>query len=216
MTAHRCHENQMVATETMVLPADVGIGAVDRRTFMRTVGVQYLMGRKRRKPSRQTEPAYSATRRTWYGYGSLARTEKSGFGRFLHDCSHIFGDVSIPSLPVLFAIMAAPGTGFYDVTAAGFLAWMTMVVVGTTIRGGWVRPVATDTLGWVSLKPSLILLRLVYYNVVLTIAAFGGPAVATETGIGPLSLIVALVVALFSMLAFPRLADSFYGLVRGE
>ena len=183
---------------------------------MGIVAVQSRMGRERRKPSRQTEPAHSATRRTWYGYGSLARTEKSGFGRFLHDCSHIFGDVSIPSLPVLFAIMAAPGTGFYDATAAGFLAWMAMVLVGTVIRGGWIRPVATDTLGWVSLKPSLILLRVVYYNVVLAIAAFGGPTVATATGTGPLSLVFSLVVAIVSMLAFPRLADSFYALVRGD
>ncbi len=168
---------------------------------------------RKSKPGRQTEPAYSSTRRTWYGYGSLARTEKSGFGRVLHDCSNIFGDVSILSLPVLFAIMAAPGPGIYDATAAGFLAWMTMVAVGTAIRGGWIKPLATDTLGWVSITPSLIVLRLVYYNLALAVAAFGGPALAIATGVGPLSLVVAAGVAILSMLCFPRLAESTYAAI---
>ncbi len=171
------------------------------------------MGRDRGNPVRQTEPAYSATRRTWYGYGTLARSEKSRFGQFLHDCSHIFGDVSVLSLPVLFAIMAAPGTGVYDATAAGLLAWMTMVAVGTAIRGGWIKPIATDTLGWVSLTPSLIVLRILYYNIVLAAAAFGGPALAIATGVGPLSLVVAGLLAVGSMLAFPRLAEGFYHLL---
>ncbi|WP_247001007.1 hypothetical protein [Halosolutus gelatinilyticus] len=164
----------------------------------------------REKPSRQVELANSPVRRTWYGYGSLARVEKSGAGRFLHDCSHVFGDVSIPSLPVLFAIMAAPGTGPYDATAAGLLAWATMVVVGTAIRGGWIEPLATDTLGWVSLSPSLIALRLVYYNFVLAVGVFGGVALARIVDVASLSLVAAFVVALGSTLAFPRLAESTY------
>ncbi|MFC4542131.1 hypothetical protein ACFO5R_09345 [Halosolutus amylolyticus] len=172
------------------------------------------MSRDRHNPARQTEPAYSATRRTWYGYGSLARVEKSGFGRVLHDCSTVFGDVSIPSLPVLFAIVVAPGTGAYDATAAGIVAWPTMVAVGTAVRGGWIRPLATDTLGWVAITPSLILLRVVYYNLVLIVAVFGGVAVANAVGIAPLSLVVAFVVAIGSMLSFPRLAERFYGVVR--
>ncbi len=168
---------------------------------------------RKQKPGRQTEPAYSSTRRTWYGYGSLARVEKSGFGRVLHDSSTLFGDISILSLPVLFVLMAAPGTGIYDATAAGFLAWMTMIAVGTAIRGGWIKPLATDTLGWVSITPSLLVLRLVYYNVVLAVAAFGGSALATATGIGPLSLIFALLTAIVSTLCFPRLAESTYAAI---
>ncbi|WP_265111829.1 hypothetical protein [Halosolutus halophilus] len=174
------------------------------------------MNRDRSNPARQTEPAYSTTRRTWYGYGSLATVEKSGFGRFLHDCSTVFGDVSIPSLPVLFALVAAPGTGPYDATAAGLVAWTSMVVVGTAIRGGWIAPLATDTLGWVSITPSLLVLRVVYYNFVLAVAVFGGVAVANAAGIAPLSLVVAAVVAIGSALTFPRLAESFYDAVRGR
>ncbi|MXV63163.1 hypothetical protein GS429_14010 [Natronorubrum sp. JWXQ-INN-674] len=168
-----------------------------------------------RVPGRQTRPAHSATRRTWYGYGKRARVEKSGFGRFLHDCSYVFGDISSLSLPVLFAIMAAPGAGAFDATAAGLLAWTTMVLIGTAIRGGWIRPPATETLGWVAVTPSLVALRLVYYNLALGIAVFGGVAMANAAGIAPLSLIVAFVVAAGSTLAFPRLSQSIYGGLRG-
>ncbi|WP_019992068.1 hypothetical protein [Natronorubrum tibetense] len=175
------------------------------------------MGRDRRQhgnPVRQTRPATSATRRTWYGLGKLSRAEKSGFGRFLHDCSHIFGDISILALPTLFAIVAAPGPGIYDATAAGLLAWMAMVVVGTLIRGGWIRPLATETLGWVAISPLLIVLRLVYYNLALSVAVFGGVWLAGAVGIPALSLVVALVVSVASMLAFPRLAESVYDTFR--
>ena len=163
-----------------------------------------------RVPGRRTRPAYSTTRRTWYGLGHLARAEKSGFGRFLHDCSLVFGDVSIPALPVLIAIMATPGRGVYDATAAGLLAWMTMVAVGTAIRGGWIRPLWTETLGWVSVAPSLIVLRFVYYNLSIAAAVFGGLALADAVGHPPVSLAVAFVVAILSTLAFPRLGESLY------
>lgn len=170
---------------------------------------------RRRAPGRQTRPAYSATRRTWYGYGRLAHVEKSAFGRVLHDCPHVFGDVSLPALPVLFAVMAAPGRGVYDATAACLVGWMTMVAVGTTIRGGWIRPLGTETLGWVALAPSLIALRVVYYNGSLAVAVFGGLALADAVGYAPLSLIVAFAVAVASTLAFPRLGESVYAAVHG-
>lgn len=171
------------------------------------------MNRDRSNPGRQTAPAYSSTRRTWYGYGSLSRAEKSEFGQFLHDCSHIFGYVSALSLPVLFAIMATPESSGYGPVGAGLVAWVTMVVVGTSIRGGWVKPLATDTLGWVSITPSLITLRFFYYNLVLAVAAFGGAAIANATGVGPLSLVAAVLIAIAAMLAFPRLGESTYGAI---
>lgn len=161
-----------------------------------------------RAPGRQTKPAYSDVRRTWYGYGHLARAEKSGVGRFLHDCSYVFGDVSVLSLPVLFAIAADPGMGAFDATAAGLLAWATMVVVGAVIRGGWIRPPGTDTRGWVAVTPALIALRLVYYNLTLAVGVFGGVTLAEWVGIPPLSLVTAVAVALATTLAFPQLAES--------
>ena len=163
-----------------------------------------------RAPGRLTRPAYSDTRRTWYGYGRLASVEKSGFGRVLHDCPHIAGDISFPAFPTLLAIMATPGRGVYDATAAGLLAWTTMVAVGTAIRGGWVRPLGTDTLGWVTFAPALLVLRVVYYNLSLAVAVFGGLALAAATGYTPLSLVVAFAVAAVSTLAFPRLGESVY------
>ncbi|MDQ2051551.1 hypothetical protein RBH26_13800 [Natronolimnohabitans sp. A-GB9] len=167
-----------------------------------------------RVPGRQTRPAYSTTRRTWYGYGHLTRAEKSGFGRYLHDCSYVFGDVSVFSLPVLFAIVVAPGAGAFDATAAGLLAWATMVAVGAAIRGGWITPLATETLGWVSVTPVLLGFRLIYYNCALGLAVFGGVALADAVGYAPLSLLVAITVTALATLAFPRLAQSFYGALR--
>ncbi|WP_137288259.1 hypothetical protein [Natronorubrum halophilum] len=172
--------------------------------------------RRDRNPGRQTRPATSATRRTWYGLGKLSSAEKSGFGRILHDCSYVFGDISILALPTLFAIMAAPGRGIADATAAGLLAWTTMVAVATLIRGGWIEPVGTDTLGWVAITPSLVVLRFVYYNLALSVAVFGGVWLAGVVGVAPLSLGTALVVSSVSILAFPRLAESAYGSLRGR
>ncbi|ELY46044.1 hypothetical protein C496_02140, partial [Natronorubrum tibetense GA33] len=76
------------------------------------------------------------------------------------------------------------------------------------------RPLATETLGWVAISPLLIVLRLVYYNLALSVAVFGGVWLAGAVGIPALSLVVALVVSVASMLAFPRLAESVYDTFR--
>lgn len=167
-----------------------------------------------RAPARQTGPARSRTRRTWYGYGTLTSVEKSGFGRFLHDVSYVFADVSIPALPVLFAIVATASQSGYGPVGAGLVAWATTTVVGTAIRGGWIRPLATPTLGWVSVTPSLVALRVLYYNSLLGLAAFGSVAVASAVGIAPLSLALAFLASLLGTLSFPRIAESTYGALR--
>ncbi len=168
------------------------------------------MSRREGPRGRETAAARSNVRRVWYGYGQLGRAEKSGFGMFLHDTVRIYAEVSILSLPVLFAIMAAPAPGLLDAKATGLVAWLTMTLVGTLVRGGWVRPLATPALGWVRVSPSLLLLRLWYFNLALAVASFGGLALAGAVApvlSGPLvALPWAACVAAVSMLAFPRVA----------
>lgn len=159
-------------------------------------------------PGRQTRPAYSRKRRTWYGHMQRARVEKSGFGRFLHDATYVFGDVSAFALPSFFYVMAAADGRGYGVTAGALVAWATMVFVGTAIRGGWVAPFATDVLGWVSIRPALLLLRLAYYNLVVVLAAYGGVVAAGALAWPPASLAIAFVVAGVATLSFPAIAES--------
>lgn len=164
----------------------------------------------KKAPGRDTRPAYSRERRTWYGHGTLTRAEKSGFGRVLHDASYIFGDISVLSLPVLLIIMSVDPPDDGLLTLGALVAWMTMWAVGTTIRGGWISPLATDTLGWVSLRPALLGLRLVYYNLVIAVGAVGGLLVerTLETPYGASAMVFAFVGATVATLSFPRLAES--------
>lgn len=165
------------------------------------------MSRRVGPRGRETAAAESRTRRIWYGWGQLGRAEKSGFGVFLNDIVRIYAEVSVVSLPALLLIMASPTTGWPDAKATGLLAWMTAVVVGTLIRGGWVTPLWTSSLGWVTLAPSLLLLRVPYFNLALAAAAYGGVAVAAVAGQPLVGLGWAFATGVLSMLAFPAVAQ---------
>ncbi|WP_049891617.1 hypothetical protein [Natronococcus amylolyticus] len=164
--------------------------------------------RRDRTPGRRTRPAHTRKRQSWYGYGTIATMEKSRFGCFLHDLTSIFGEVSILGLPVLLLVGMTSSTASYGVTAAAIVAWLTMVLVGTLVRGGWVRPLGTETLGWLTFSPALIALRFVHYNTALAVASYGGVAVAVVVGVPPLSIFAAIVVGVGSMLALPAIGES--------
>ena len=163
--------------------------------------------RRRGPRGRETAAAESGTRQIWYGYGHLSRREKDGYGVFLHDVVRIYGEVSVISLPVLLFVWAYPTTAFLDVTAMATVAWLTMTLVGTLVRGGWIQPLATDTPGWVTLAPTLLGLRLGYFNLTFAVSSFGGLALADVTGVGPLGLLWSIGVAALAMLLFPRVAE---------
>ncbi|SNR23284.1 hypothetical protein [Halorubrum vacuolatum] len=173
------------------------------------------MSRRRGPPGRETAAAESNERRSWYGYGHLTRTEKSGVGIFLHDATRIFSEVTVFSLPVLLFVMDYPAGGWFDAKATGLLAWTVAILAGTLIRGGWVRPAGTETRGWVSLSPVLLMFRVPYFNAVFGVAIFGGlwvggllQGAVSSSAIGPLAgLSVAALVPLLGFLAFPRLSE---------
>lgn len=163
--------------------------------------------RSTRIPGRKTRPAYSRRRRTWFGVGQTGSAEKTVFGRFLHDIPYVFLEVFGLSLPASYYILSTVLDGGYGITGTAFVTVITMTIVATMIYTGLIRPLATDTLGWVSITPALVGVRLVYYNLALLVAAYGGVALATLVAYPPISLGVAVVVGGVAMLAFPRIAE---------
>jgi len=177
---------------------------------------------RRRTHGRESAAARSRERRVWYGYGQLARAEKSRFGVFLHDTTRLFAEISILSLPVLLFVMEYPAAGRFDAKATGLVAWIAAVVAGTLVRGGFVQPLATRTPGWVTLSPSLLLARIPYFNGGLALAIFGGLRVEqtlarvapTSSGFGVAAgLAWAAGVATLLSLCFPRFAERWLSVV---
>lgn len=143
----------------------------------------------------------------WFGWGRTGSVEKNAYGRFLHDLPYVFLEVFGLSLPASFYVLSTVVDGGFGITGAAFVAVLTMTIAATVIHMGLVRPLATDTLGWVSMTPSLLAVRLVYYNLVLLAAAYGSVALAAFVAYPPISLGVAVVVGWAAMMAFPRLAE---------
>ena len=125
-------------------------------------------------PGRQTRPARSNRRQSWYGHGSSTSVEKDGFGRFLDDLVYVFADVSVFAVPFLWSVLLSEDFSYFGLKSTTLFAWTAMVLVGAALRGGWIPPLGSDVRGWVSLSPALALLRLVFYNAVL-VAATAGP-----------------------------------------
>ena len=164
--------------------------------------------RSDRALGRKTRPAYSRQRRTWFGWGQTGSAEKSIFEQFLHDIPYVFLEVFGLSLPASYYILSTVLDGGYGITGTAFVAVLTMTIVATVIHIGLIRPLATETLGWVSITPALVGVRLVYYNLALLLVAYGGVALATLVAYPPISLGVAVVVGGVAMLAFPRFAEA--------
>jgi hypothetical protein len=163
---------------------------------------------RHRVPGRKTRPAYTPRRRSWYGWGQTGSGEKSAFGQFLHDVPYIFAEISVLGLPTLIWIAVTAGNSGFGVSGSAFIGWATMTAVATALHMGLVRPLATDTLGWVSITPSLIGLRIVYYNLVFLLATYGSVSLAAFVGYPPASLVVAVIVATLAMGSFPRLGET--------
>ena len=162
-------------------------------------------------PGREVRPAYSRRRRIWYGYGTTTTVEKSRFGCLLSDVARLFADVSFFGLPALLVVMLTGLDGPITANEAALVAWLTMIALGTLFRGGWVRPPGTAVRGWVSITPSLVALRIGYYNLVLLAAAYGGLALATPLGwpVRATAIGFAIVATGAATAAFPRLAESY-------
>ncbi|WP_135852519.1 hypothetical protein [Halorussus salinus] len=173
------------------------------------------------RPARQTRAATSRRRQSWSGWGEGSVDEKDGVGVFLDDVTYVFADVSVFGLPLLAVVLVSGGNEWVGLKTAALVAWLTTVGVGAVIRGGWVTPLATDAPGWVAVTPWLVVLRVLYYNAALALAAYGGRALGVSvassvTGSPWPSLATvgfALLVGALAAALFPRVAESFHAVV---
>lgn len=158
-------------------------------------------------PGRETSAATSTYRSEFLGIGSRGVSEKDRLGSLLADFGRIVGEVGALTLPVMlylpFAIREPP---------ALFETWLvaltTMIVVATLIRNGRIASLPlTDAPGWARLFPTLILLRLCYFNGTLLAAIYGGGAVVGVTGAVAAGLAWAFLVGGAATLLFPRAVD---------
>ncbi|MFC7080049.1 hypothetical protein [Halorussus caseinilyticus] len=178
----------------------------------RRVEPTHSADRDQSHPARQTRAAESRRRQSWSGWGEGRVTEKDGVGVFLDDVTYAFADISVLSLPVLSVLLMAETSEWFGLKAFALVAWATMVVCAALIRGGWVTPPATDAPGWVAMTPLLVALRLGYYNGTLALAAYGGRALG-RSGSPLAGGAFALLAGALSVALFPRVAESFYGVV---
>lgn len=163
-----------------------------------------------RSQTRNTRAANSRKRRGWYGMGSLAVVEKSWFGRTLDDLVSVYADVTVCSLPVLVYVWVTQPFVNQPLAAPTLAAWFGMVGVATLLRGGWIRPLGSETLGWVSTRYSLLVLRVLYYNAALLVGIYGGLAVESLLGGPGVAVVCAGSVGSAAALVFPTAADACY------
>ncbi len=162
-------------------------------------------------PGRKTRPAYTDRRQIWYGMGKRGSDEKGLFAQLLHDAPTLFAEVFVLGFPAIAYVFVADFDGGAGLAGPAFVLWMTMTAVGTAVHAGLVRPPFTEFLGWVTLAPSLVVLRLVYYNLVLLGGAYASAAIGSLAGDGTVGLVAAAAIGSLAMLLFPALADRVAG-----
>jgi hypothetical protein len=136
--------------------------------------------------------------------------EKDSFGRFLHDITYVFAEVSVPALPALLYVLVNAEVQFFGVKSGALFAWMGLTVTATLVRGGWVKPLLTEVQGWVRLTPSLVVLRLLVFNGALVLGAYGTGVVATAVGLPFVVPVLATAIGVLTAVGFPRLSEVIY------
>jgi len=159
-------------------------------------------------PGRKTRPAYTDRRQIWYGMGKRGSDEKGLFAQLLHDVPTLFAEVFVLGFPAIAYVFVTDFDGGAGLAGPAFVLWMTMTGVGTAIHAGLVRPPFTEFLGWVTLAPSLVVLRLLYYNLVLVGGVHASAAIGSAVGDAAVGLVAAVAIGSLAMLLFPALADA--------
>lgn len=158
-------------------------------------------------PGREQHAAETNYRRGWFGWGRASQVEKNAFGVVISDCYRVAAEVVVLTLPVLWYLSFVAGSASVGIFDAWLVATAAMVLVGTLVRAGWVHPPLTSAPGWVRLFPSLIVLRLGYFNLALLAVMYAALAVGQAVGPGLVTIIVAAVGGATTVLLFPRVTD---------
>lgn len=159
-------------------------------------------------PGRETRAATSTYRSEFLGIGNRAGSEKDRLGALLADFGRIVGEVGALTLPVMLFLPFAVGgpLGRFETWLAGLT---TMIAVATLIRNGRIASLPfTDAPGWARLFPTLLVLRLLYFNGTLLVAIYGGSVVVGLTGLVAAGAAWALLVAGGATLLFPGAVDA--------
>lgn len=162
---------------------------------------------RRGPPGRETSAATSNYRREFLAIGNRTGSEKGQIGVLLADIGRIAGEIGVLTLPVMLSLPVAQVWEPIALFEAWLVALITMIVVGTLVRSGWIAPPFTDAPGWARLFPTLILLRVIYFNGALLVAVHSGNVVAGETGMVATGLLWSAAVSAVLTLSFPRVVD---------
>lgn len=159
-------------------------------------------------PGRETRAATSTYRTEFLGVGNRAGSEKDRLGSLLADLGRVVGEVGALTLPVMLYLPFAVAE-----PAALFETWLaaltTMIVVATLVRNGRIASLPlTDAPGWARLFPTLLLLRLPYFNGTLLAAVYGGGALVAVTGALAAGLAWSVGVVAGATLLFPAVVDA--------
>lgn len=159
-------------------------------------------------PGRETRAATTTYRSEFLAIGNRAGSEKDRLGALIADVGRIVGEVGATTLPVMLYLPFAVWR-----PAALFETWLaaltTVIAVATLIRNGRIASLPfTDAPGWARLLPTLIPLRLLYFNGTLLAAIYGGGAVADLTGSTAAGLALSVAVSAAATVSFPRAVDA--------
>ncbi|WP_327050901.1 hypothetical protein [Halomicrococcus gelatinilyticus] len=126
------------------------------------------------------------------------RDEKEGTELFLQDVFFALGEVTFLGLPAfLWLLVAEPNA---PLKYAALFSWATLSVAVGAFRGG------RFGVAWPPTSPSLVVVRLLYYDATILAAAYAGAAGDLVLRSPVVTAAVAVVVSLAAALAFPRVA----------
>ena len=145
-------------------------------------------------------------RRIYYGLGKRGSVEKDVYGRFLHDSFSALGEVAVLGLPALLWIVFRSGMDYFGVKNAAVFALPTMVVTIALYRGRLLTPPGCETDGWLRATPSSVLLRFLWYNVVVLVVSSVGGFLGTTGGLGVWSVLPVVGLAAGAVATVPWLA----------
>jgi len=126
------------------------------------------------------------------------RDEKEGVEQWVESVFFAVGEVTFLGLPAFYGLMDAEPNA--PLKFAALFAWLALVICIGTFRGPWLD------VDWPPVTPLLLLLRLLYYNVVIAPVAYGGAAIDLAFHLPTVTAAVAVLLSVGSAVAFPRLA----------